>query len=232
MVDELAGLERVASAPRMTESGMLQLLRERYTRIRPGTTADRFVRAQHVRYPAERYVGEARAIADYMVVDTYAEHEILGFEVKVTRADWLAELRNPRKAEYWRQHCNRWYLVTSSKDIVRDDLPEGWGHLTIGNAGLRIANRAPALAADPMPARVLASWARSIAQTRTHELEADAATADVEELRGGEPCDAETHAWDHYRPEQLDSYWIRCTLTGEHDVHEDAHTGLTWRSNA
>ncbi len=45
-----------------------------------------------------------------------------------------------------------------------------------------------------------------------------------------EPCTAETRSWDHFRPEQIDSYWIRCSLAGEHDEHEDSHTGLTWRS--
>lgn len=45
-----------------------------------------------------------------------------------------------------------------------------------------------------------------------------------------DPCDAEVYSWDHYRPEQIDSYWIRCTLLGKHDEHEDSHTGLKWRS--
>lgn len=45
-----------------------------------------------------------------------------------------------------------------------------------------------------------------------------------------DPCKAETHSWSHYRPEQIDSYWIRCTLIGKHDEHEDSHTGLKWRS--
>jgi len=47
-----------------------------------------------------------------------------------------------------------------------------------------------------------------------------------------EPCQAETHSWDHLTPEQVDSYWIRCTLHGPHGKHEDEHTGLTWHSEA
>lgn len=42
------------------------------------------------------------------------------------------------------------------------------------------------------------------------------------------PCQAETRSWDHFTPEQMDSYWIRCTLWGPHDEHKDEHTGLTW----
>lgn len=45
-------------------------------------------------------------------------------------------------------------------------------------------------------------------------------------------CTAETRSWDHFTPEQADSYWIRCTLSGPHDEHKDEHTGLTWRSEA
>lgn len=45
----------------------------------------------------------------------------------------------------------------------------------------------------------------------------------------GELCSAETPSWDHYRPEQVDSYMIRCTRLGAHDEHQDSHTGLSWR---
>lgn len=48
------------------------------------------------------------------------------------------------------------------------------------------------------------------------------------DVLANEPCDAETHSWTHYRPEQVDSYWIRCTKAGPHDEHEDSNTGLTW----
>jgi hypothetical protein len=46
------------------------------------------------------------------------------------------------------------------------------------------------------------------------------------------PCREETWSWDHFTPEQVDSYPIRCTLQGPHDEHEDEHTGLTWRSES
>jgi hypothetical protein len=50
-----------------------------------------------------------------------------------------------------------------------------------------------------------------------------------EPLRG---CTEETRSWDHFTPEQADSYWIRCTLSGPHDEHKDENTGLTWRAEA
>ena len=44
------------------------------------------------------------------------------------------------------------------------------------------------------------------------------------------PCQEETYSWHHFTPEQVDAYWIRCTLLGSHDEHHDENTGLTWRS--
>jgi hypothetical protein len=46
--------------------------------------------------------------------------------------------------------------------------------------------------------------------------------------RPATPCQEETYSWDHFTAEQVDAYWIRCTLQGPHDEHKDEHTGLTW----
>lgn len=46
------------------------------------------------------------------------------------------------------------------------------------------------------------------------------------------PCTAETHSWDHYRSEQIDPYWIHCTLAVPHTEHHDSNTGLTWEEPA
>lgn len=45
-----------------------------------------------------------------------------------------------------------------------------------------------------------------------------------------EECAAEIHSWSVFRPEQIDSYWIRCTLQYPHEDHEDSHTGIKWKS--
>lgn len=48
------------------------------------------------------------------------------------------------------------------------------------------------------------------------------------EVKAAEPCTAETPSWDHYSPDLIDSYWIRCTELGPHEKHRDSNTGLTW----
>lgn len=52
----------------------------------------------------------------------------------------------------------------------------------------------------------------------------------VEELTAPdpEPCDAELHSWDYYRPEQVDPYWMRCDQLGAHDEHKNSETGAHW----
>lgn len=45
-------------------------------------------------------------------------------------------------------------------------------------------------------------------------------------------CDEETWSWEHFTHQQADGYWIRCDVLGQHDVHKDEHTGLTWKTPA
>lgn len=53
---------------------------------------------------------------------------ITGFEVKVSRQDWVKELRHPEKADPIAKHCHSWYLVVGDKDIVQfGEIPMTWG---------------------------------------------------------------------------------------------------------
>jgi hypothetical protein len=54
--------------------------------------------------------------------------EIIGFELKVSRQDWIKELRQPKKAEAIAKYCNEWYLVVGDESIVQfGELPSNWG---------------------------------------------------------------------------------------------------------
>lgn len=46
-----------------------------------------------------------------------------------------------------------------------------------------------------------------------------------------EECKEETWSWWHFTPDQVDPYWIHCTLAGPHEEHEDETTGLTWKTS-
>lgn len=153
-----------------TEADMISLLRAKYTRVRAGTAADRYVRAAHIGYP-DAY-GYPTRIADYMVIDTYRPQHIIGFEIKVSRSDWLHELAHPEKSAVWRKHCHRWYLVVPDMSIVGDDLPDGWGLMAIGKGGALVQKRRPTITEpSPMPTAVLGWFSRSVAQTAAREAE-------------------------------------------------------------
>ena len=102
--------------------------------------------------------------------------EILGFEVKTTRADWLKEISDEKKAVAVQQYCDRWYLVVPHKNhekIVRaGELPDTWGMLTVDETGtVREIVDAPKLDAQPVTRAFLASMIRNACTSNPDYLE-------------------------------------------------------------
>ena len=62
---------------------------------------------------------------------------ISAYEIKVSRSDWLTELKSPEKAEEFFGFVDRFYLVVSDAAIVQPgELPDGWGLLCKKGRGL------------------------------------------------------------------------------------------------
>lgn len=151
----------------LTESDLIDRLRARYGRTYPNGPHEvlRYVGAAHVRFgplwPA--------SIADFLVQDTWGNygvnrHPVLGFEIKVSRSDYLREIKDLRKSERFRRVCTEWYVVASDKGIVRDDLPDGWGLLIASGQGLRCAKRSAINPEpEPMPRELIAGFLRAVA---------------------------------------------------------------------
>lgn len=79
--------------------------------------------------------------------------EVHGIEVKVTRADWLRELKDGRKADAGAALCHRWWLAVGDKTIVKaGELPDGWGLLVPHGRGLRVDVHPTARTPDVTPA--------------------------------------------------------------------------------
>lgn len=164
-----AEADPVGAAPveRVNEAHMIDLLVRRYTRV--SMDAHRYAFADHV---ADR-PGFANRIADFLAVDCYSQgpwesrrHEIHGHEIKVRRADWLTEMRDPEKAEAFKPYCHRWWLVVARYDIVKPgELPIGWGLMAKVGGQLRAVTRAPLLDTEPMPPAMTASFLRATAKT-------------------------------------------------------------------
>lgn len=64
--------------------------------------------------------------------------DLYGFEMKVSRSDWLHELKHPAKADEIASFCDYWYLVCGDDKIIKDgELPATWGLLVASDKGLR-----------------------------------------------------------------------------------------------
>lgn len=86
--------------------------------------------------------GHSSRFADAIVMNVWkSRFEIIGIEVKVSRSDWLSEIKNPAKADKIFQYCDSWYIATPA-DLVRNgELPRSWGLLEIKND--KVFNRVP-----------------------------------------------------------------------------------------
>jgi hypothetical protein len=163
---------------RWTERMMLDLIHERHS-IARGGNGPRYVVAEHVRNEAgfggydhtSAIRGGKRTTlrtADAIAVDLWPSSGNLvhGFEVKVSRSDWLTELRDPSKADAFRRYCDHWWLVVSDANIAHDGVPDGWGLLAVGRDGrLRVRVKAPRLQREPMPPTFVAALLRATVRT-------------------------------------------------------------------
>src|SRR3546814_12197781 len=70
----------------------------------------RWAYAEHVKSETGFAIHKKLRVADAIAIDCWTSkgQEIHGHEVKVSRSDWLAELRDPDKAEAFRPYVNRW----------------------------------------------------------------------------------------------------------------------------
>jgi hypothetical protein len=69
--------------------------------------------------------------ADALAMNTWPSRGLAvhGIEIKVSRSDFLNELRRPAKAETIARYCDYWW-VAAPEDIVKPgEVPEAWGHL-------------------------------------------------------------------------------------------------------
>ncbi|WP_066041949.1 hypothetical protein [Herbiconiux solani] len=160
---------------KVTERDMLDALTRRYTS--DGGNGDRWIRAEHVRNGtgfmgydqlSGRCAGPLRT-ADFIAIDGWESkrHVVHGHEVKVSRSDWLTELRDPEKAEAFRPYCDYWWLVASDARVAKlDELPTGWGLMVRSESGvLRVTKQARKIDRLPLPWPMTVGLARAIQKT-------------------------------------------------------------------
>lgn len=105
--------------------------------------------AVHRRCPAPEWImldevsnGRGTRRSDLLGISLWGSRgiRIYGFELKVSRSDWLNELKNPAKAEEgaWSQ-CDRFHLVTPKGIVEPGEVPLPWWHLEL--VGKRLMTR-------------------------------------------------------------------------------------------
>lgn len=120
-------------------------------------------------------VGQSTRTCDILALSLWRSKgiELHGLELKVSRGDWLRELRQPDKAGAIAKFVDYWWLVVPSLDVAStQELPPGWGLMVVDEeraaAGLsrplRIAQKAPKLNAEPLDRLFVAAVMRKVAR--------------------------------------------------------------------
>lgn len=88
------------------------------------------------------------------------DFEIVGYEIKVSRSDWLTELKDPTKSEAVSRYCDKFYLVSPDNVLGIDELPPTWGWIRATERSLQVKSRAPKRETIPLDHAFVASLIR------------------------------------------------------------------------
>lgn len=159
--------------------------------------------------------------ADGVAVNMWASrgYAITGFEVKISRSDWLRELKRPDKSEPILTKCDYWYLVAPDEVYQADEVPVSWGILSFKNGKLRETRKAPKLEPKPVTRAFLAQMFRRGHAKEERDISARIAKALADdraaiEKRIEEQVKHRTHSlredgekWKHLCKELGESEW-------------------------
>jgi len=110
---------------------------------------------------------------DCFAIHTYPSkgHIRHGYEIKVSRADWLAELAQPEKRRWAMEISNQFWFVAPTGIIKKDEVPEGCGLLLVTETGMLVRDVvAKHHAAREFRMDEIASMLRSVLNLKTDKL--------------------------------------------------------------
>lgn len=161
----------------------------------PVTRAGDLMLLLQKRYPSREYAflqevpnatGFAvRRHADAVALSLWPSRGLVlhGFEIKVSRTDWLRELKNPQKADDIARFCDFWWLVVGSGPIVQPgELPATWGLLAPSPDGstLRVVQQPTKLEAEPWTRAFMAAVLRKAGESMVPTASVEAVKAEAE----------------------------------------------------
>lgn len=104
----------------------------------------------------------SRRYADAVAMNLYPSRglELHGVEIKVSRGDWVRELKNPNKAETIFRYCDRWWIAAPPGIVANGELPPTWGLMELTGGKLVQAVAAPALQPEALTRNFIAAMMR------------------------------------------------------------------------
>lgn len=126
--------------------------------------------------------------ADAVAMNLYPSRglEIHGFEIKVSRSDWLRELKDPTKSAPVQRYCDRWWIICPDGVIKPGELPPTWGHYEVKPGGtIRQVVAAPKLEPQPVTKEFMAALVRRAGAIDADEVQS-AVRAEVERQRSND----------------------------------------------
>lgn len=142
-------------------------------------SASALVAAVRSRYPYPEWRCESEITFDGRRLDVVAfnlwgrsrGYRVVGFEIKVSRGDWMRELQSFQKSESWMAIVDSFYVVTPPKLVRTDELPEAWGLLEL--VGDRMMSRRHASQKQPaatLPREVCARFISRAIDTAANQI--------------------------------------------------------------
>jgi hypothetical protein len=166
-----------------SEPSMLKLLRERHAAVAGNGPVWAYL--EHVRNAAGF---AATRTLDAMALSLWPSrgHELHGYEVKISRADFRRELADGGKADAWHGIVDRFWIVAPLGIVPKAELPATWGLLETDKAGKKLRSTVPAplqtVERAPIARNVLVPMLRAAGAAMT--VTPERAALDVEFERG------------------------------------------------
>lgn len=130
---------------------------------------------------------------------------LTGYELKVSRTDWLKEYKSPEKADAIAKYCDFWYLVVPDMTIIQTgELPPTWGLLAVQNYKLHVVKEATLLEAEPLSKLFLCSILRNVTENWF--------PSSTLEVKMKDKLAVEKSHWESqksYREKEMDKLWDR-----------------------
>jgi len=103
-----------------------------------------------------------RRYADAVAMNLFPSRGLAlhGFEIKVSKADFMSEIRKPEKSVDVQQYCDHWWIVAPASAVDESLIPTTWGWLRVDGGRLVSAKNAPKLEAKEMERPFIAALVR------------------------------------------------------------------------